>query len=232
VKRIYKVSDVFVPGGLPKYTYVPRTPLKLEERLSQVSNNLCKIATVTGATKSGKTVLVRKLFESIPKIWIDGGFVRREQDFWDIAGAQLRVTSELEQSTTRETGGELGIIGYEERDSWEWIRDGREQLNRILRDGECGLIDGKRCFLWSREFRRVFDDTYEPSEADSPRPPRIPRSGLDRDYVAIARHCVAEGRASEIAGHLSTACGFRVHPDVRSLAFAFELKARQILNGL
>jgi hypothetical protein len=74
----YKVSEVFVPGGLPKYTYVPRSARKLEEKLRQVSDNLCKIATVTGATKSGKTVLVRKLFDPVPKVWIDGGHVKRE----------------------------------------------------------------------------------------------------------------------------------------------------------
>jgi hypothetical protein len=132
----------------------------------------------------------------------------------------------------RKIGLIMGIIGYEERDSWEWIRDGREQLDRILRDGERGLIDGRRCFLWSREFRRVFDHTYEPSEADSLRPQRIPRSGVDRDYVAIARDCLAAGRAPRVAEHLSVVCGFRVYPDVRSLAFALDLKARQILNDL
>lgn len=108
MRKIYKVSEVFVPGGLPKYTYVPRRPRKLEEKLGQVSNNLCKIATVTGATKSGKTVLVRKLFENIPNVWIDGGYVRKEQDFWDIAGAQLRAASETEQSTAEEAGSEIG----------------------------------------------------------------------------------------------------------------------------
>lgn len=133
----------------------------------------------------------------------------------------------------RKIGVIMGIIGYEERDSWEWIRDGREQLDRILRAGERGEIDGKRCFLWTEEFRRVFDRTYEPSGADSPRPPRTPRSGgIDRDYVAIARAAVARGAASNVAQHLSAICGFRVHPDVRSLAFAFELKARQILDDL
>ena len=103
----------------------------------------------------------------------------------------------------RKIGVIMGIIGYEERDSLEWIRDERGQLDRILSDGECGLIDGKRCFLWSRGFRRVFDHTCEPSDADAPRPPRIPGAGVDRDYIIIARAAVAAGRAISVAQHLS-----------------------------
>ena len=57
-----KFSQVFVPGGFPKYTYNKRTEKKLEESLSQVKDNLCKLVTVTGHTKSGKTVLVRSIF--------------------------------------------------------------------------------------------------------------------------------------------------------------------------
>jgi hypothetical protein len=106
--EVYNVSEVFVPGGLPKYTYVPRRPRKLEEKLGQVNHNLCKIATVTGATKSGKTVLVRKLFDPIPKIWIDGGHVRKEQDFWDNAGAQLVTVSQTAQSITEQESAEIG----------------------------------------------------------------------------------------------------------------------------
>jgi hypothetical protein len=133
----------------------------------------------------------------------------------------------------RKIGVIMGIIGYEERDSWEWIRDGRDQLDRILADGKHGAVDGKRCFLWSREFRRVFDHTYEPSDADTPRPPRIPRGGIaDRDYVAIARQWVASGKATQAAQRLSNEHGFRVHPDVRSLAFAVELRWQRLRDEL
>ena len=102
-----KVSDVFVPGGLPKYTYVPRIERGLEERLANVKDNLCKIATVTGATKSGKTVLVRKVFGDTEKVWVDGGHVKDEKDFWDIVGTQLETPLELERSIVKGSGSEL-----------------------------------------------------------------------------------------------------------------------------
>jgi hypothetical protein len=103
-----KVSEVFVPGGLPKYTYVPRVERGLEDKLANVKDNLCKIATVTGATKSGKTVLVRKVFGNAPKVWVDGGHVKNEKDFWDIVGTQLETAFEVERSTGNGNSSELG----------------------------------------------------------------------------------------------------------------------------
>ncbi|HTD67414.1 MAG TPA: hypothetical protein VK846_12875 [Candidatus Limnocylindria bacterium] len=100
-----KVSEVFVPGGLPKHTYVPRAERGLEEQLSAVKDNLCKIATVTGATKTGKTVLVRKVFADDRKVWVDGGHVKTEEDFWNIVGTQLEVVAELERSKTTGNSG-------------------------------------------------------------------------------------------------------------------------------
>jgi hypothetical protein len=103
-----KVSEIFVPGGLPKYTYVPRAERGLEDQLSAAKDNLCKIATVTGATKSGKTVLVRKVFGDAANVWVDGGHIKTEQDFWNIVGTQLEVVSELERSDTKGNSSELG----------------------------------------------------------------------------------------------------------------------------
>lgn len=103
-----KVNEVFVPGGLPKYTYVSRKGRGLEDRLREAKENLCKIATATGATKSGKTVLVRKVFGDDRKVWVDGGHVHTEADFWQIVGTQLETPSETEHSFTAETGSEVG----------------------------------------------------------------------------------------------------------------------------
>ena len=56
-----KYSEIFVPGGFPRHTYNPRATLHLEQKLMEVRENLCKLVTVTGHTKSGKTVLTRKV---------------------------------------------------------------------------------------------------------------------------------------------------------------------------
>lgn len=72
----YKTSHVFVPGGMPLHTYVSRSERNLENRLQTAGDNLCKLVTVTGATKSGKTVLTNKIFPKNKNIWVDGGFCR------------------------------------------------------------------------------------------------------------------------------------------------------------
>jgi len=106
-----KYQEVFVPGGFPKYTYNPRAALKLEERLGEVKENLCKLVTVTGNTKSGKTVLTRRVLPTEEAIWIDGGSVSEESDFWDIVIEQLDLfqvtTVSTENSTTSTVGGAL-----------------------------------------------------------------------------------------------------------------------------
>ncbi len=38
-----RMRKVFVPGGQPEYTYVARTELQLEPKISAASDNLCKL---------------------------------------------------------------------------------------------------------------------------------------------------------------------------------------------
>jgi hypothetical protein len=39
--------------------------------------------TITGQTKSGKTVLTKKIYSKDESIWIDGGAIKTEEDFWN-----------------------------------------------------------------------------------------------------------------------------------------------------
>jgi len=43
-----KFTEFFVPGGFPRHIYNPRVELKLEQRLTETKQNLCKLVTVTG----------------------------------------------------------------------------------------------------------------------------------------------------------------------------------------
>lgn len=102
-------SDIFVPGGFPRHTYNPRVELQLEYKLGEVKNNLCKLVAVTGHTKAGKTVLVRKILPPEDSIWIDGGTVSQEDDFWDVVIEQLSVFQSVVESTS--TGSENTVEG-------------------------------------------------------------------------------------------------------------------------
>ncbi len=103
-----RYQDIFVPGGFPNHTYNPRVDLKLEERLHEVKENLCKLVTVTGQTKSGKTVLARRVLPREDCVWVDGGTVSAEEDFWQVVIEQLDLFQTTEEQTSTETTADIG----------------------------------------------------------------------------------------------------------------------------
>lgn len=107
--KSYKATQVFVPGGMPQHTYVNRAERDLEGRLKAVSDNLCKLVTLTGATKSGKTVLVNRLFPRTTgeNIWIDGGAISAENDLWSAVLSALEGYTSEERSDTSESTATL-----------------------------------------------------------------------------------------------------------------------------
>ncbi|WP_156372841.1 hypothetical protein [Deinococcus sp. Leaf326] len=60
----YLLRNVFVAGGEPSLTYNPRENLSLEEKIRDYLEERSRILSISGPTKSGKTVLVRRI---IPK---------------------------------------------------------------------------------------------------------------------------------------------------------------------
>lgn len=124
-----RYSEVFVPGGFPRHTYNPRAARRLEERLAEVADNLCKLSTVTGHTKSGKTVLVRNSYPPEETIWVDGGTIGEEEDFWSIIIEQLELFQDTDAGTTSARTSELGA-------------EGTAEANFVLAKGS-GTVSGK-----------------------------------------------------------------------------------------
>ena len=56
-----QTKQVFTPGGQPTVTYIDRAHLGLESALKRAMARGFSIISVTGQTKSGKTVLCRKV---------------------------------------------------------------------------------------------------------------------------------------------------------------------------
>ena len=77
-----KIGHVFVPGGQPIYTYNPRKSSSLEERLEDYLDAPYKILSLTGSTKSGKTVLARKILPKEEAIWVSGGQIESSDNLW------------------------------------------------------------------------------------------------------------------------------------------------------
>lgn len=96
-----KLRDVFVPGGMPSYTYQDRKTLNLEGLLLNSVHRLRKFIAVAGPTKSGKTVLVRKVIPPTESIWIEGAHITSIDDFWSAILAKLGVASPSSESRTK-----------------------------------------------------------------------------------------------------------------------------------
>ncbi|WP_156916835.1 hypothetical protein [Leisingera aquimarina] len=73
-----KLKDVFVAGGMPTVTYIDREHLGLEKSLREELAEGYKIVAITGPTKSGKTVLCRKVISEQGSVWVDGGQVEKK----------------------------------------------------------------------------------------------------------------------------------------------------------
>jgi hypothetical protein len=161
----YTPARVFVPGGMPIITYVDRAERELESQLKSVEDNLCKLVTLTGATKSGKTVLANRIFprSSGQSIWIDGGTIDSEETFWREIHAQIDPDEEIAYETSdskgSKVGGELSAEGglpffakaggkgsAERSDTWEKARQTRpvqgikSRAIRMLRESARPLI--------------------------------------------------------------------------------------------
>jgi len=100
--KIYRTSNVFVPGGFPELTYNPRPEKKLEETLKETKDNLCKLVMVTGLTKSGKTVLTNSIYPQYESVWFNGGTFSSEDEFWSDIAEQLEIFSDTTISDNSE----------------------------------------------------------------------------------------------------------------------------------
>jgi hypothetical protein len=97
-----RVGEVFIAGGQPTVTYNPREELALERRVSDYLAERYRVLSVSGPTKAGKTVLLRRVVQD--GIWVPGGDIHSLNDFWNAAGDQLGIyEQEQVASKTGET---------------------------------------------------------------------------------------------------------------------------------
>jgi len=99
------LDEVFVPGGLPSITYVPREERKLEDELRSAIFRPHEIILLLGATKSGKTVLTQTVIPQERLVLVEGTRVdTRVERFWSQAASQLGLGTKTIESDTREDG--------------------------------------------------------------------------------------------------------------------------------
>lgn len=110
-----RATQVFIPGGMPEFTFVPREDSRLKTRLESAKYKLCKLITFTGDTKSGKTVLARRVYPRSEVVWIDGGEIKSEADIWALIVEQLNGWTKRSSTSSAKTANgrqlELGLDG-------------------------------------------------------------------------------------------------------------------------
>lgn len=118
--RSYTSSDIFQPTSYPEYTYVNRSFDEREtykERLSKALKTKGILALITGASKSGKTVLCYSVIPVDKMVEISGSHIRTLDDFWIQMAEKLQIPIEVETTTQQsnetsvagEAGGKAGI---------------------------------------------------------------------------------------------------------------------------
>lgn len=108
VNKTIRLGDVFIPGGQPTFTYYPRENLNLENKVKDYLISPYKILSITGPTKSGKTVLVRKLLHPEEACWISGAQLTDLNELWDLILDRFQVYTThavLEETSRKETKG-------------------------------------------------------------------------------------------------------------------------------
>jgi hypothetical protein len=94
-----RVGQVFVAGGAPTITYNPRTELNLEERIQDYLDEGHRILSVSGSTKTGKTVLVRRIVPPGDGIWLSGGAINSSEQFWESIAENLGLFTSIERTS-------------------------------------------------------------------------------------------------------------------------------------
>lgn len=109
-------TEVFTPGAFPLHTYVERSDRKYEERLRDALEIPGQVVSISGPSKSGKTVLVERVVSKDNLITITGAGITQPSDLWNRILDWMDVPIETSKSRTKEgnvsaSGGVKGGAG-------------------------------------------------------------------------------------------------------------------------
>ena len=102
-----RAFDVFTPTGVPTITYVERGERNLEAQLRNAIKTPGMIASLSGPSKSGKTVLIRKVIDQDNLITVSGAAIVSADNLWDRVLNWMEAPSQTTVSTSHTLGGEV-----------------------------------------------------------------------------------------------------------------------------
>jgi len=80
--KVLTAHDVFTPSSFPEHTYVARGDEDLEDKLRFALKTKGQIVSLSGPSKSGKTVLVEKVVGKENLVPVVGAGIREADDVW------------------------------------------------------------------------------------------------------------------------------------------------------
>lgn len=114
----YKIEDVFSPRSFPQNTYITRKlddEETVDEQLKQALSMKGNLIFVSGASKSGKTVLCHRVIDNNKYIDLSGTQINSKEDFWNHIAEQLPLsdtvvkTSSVQRGNNVDTGVSAGV---------------------------------------------------------------------------------------------------------------------------
>lgn len=108
-----KSNEVFVPGAYPQHTYINRSGQGLEQMLRDSLDTPGQIVSLSGPSKSGKTVLVERVVGRDTLIPISGVSIRSSEDVWTKVLDWMDVPDSTSRSRSigASVGGEVKAKG-------------------------------------------------------------------------------------------------------------------------
>jgi hypothetical protein len=104
-----RATDVFTPGAFPLHTYIERTQQGFESALEDALSTPGQVISLSGPSKSGKTVLVEKVVGRDLLIPVSGVSIRHPDDIWRKVLDWMDVPNSSTTSQTYEITGEAEI---------------------------------------------------------------------------------------------------------------------------
>jgi len=101
-----KAQEVFVPGSYPQHTYVTRKAEGFEQALHDSLSTPGQVISLSGPSKSGKTVLVERVVGRDLLIPISGASLQGPDDVWERVLDWMDVPDSV--SGSRKMGGTMG----------------------------------------------------------------------------------------------------------------------------
>lgn len=104
-----RVTEIFTPSDYPTHTYVERDEARIETRLRQALDTPGEIVSVSGPSKSGKTVLIEKVAGRDNLITITGAGITDAGKIWDRALDWMDAPSQKTGGSTATFAGKAAV---------------------------------------------------------------------------------------------------------------------------